>query len=88
MPTYEYQCGSCAAVFDRQRKIADMLGPEGEPCPECAAENVKKVILTPAGLADPMRLGLVKPNSGFKEVLHKIHELTPGSQLNKTASHF
>jgi putative FmdB family regulatory protein len=88
MPMYEYQCGSCNVVFERQRTMSKMLEPETEPCPECSAETVKKVILTAPGLADPMRLGLRKPDSGFREVLHKIHEKTPGSRLNQTATHF
>jgi len=89
MPMYEYQCQSCSTVFDRKRTMADMHQPESEACPECfEVGHVKKVILTAPGLADPVRLGLIKPNSGFREVLHKIHEKTPGSRLNETATHF
>ena len=39
-------------------------------------------------LIDPVRLGIRRPDQGFKEVLQKIHEKTPGSQLNKTSSHY
>jgi hypothetical protein len=28
----------------------------------------------------------IKKDTGFKEVLQRIHSLTPGSQLNKTSS--
>ena len=37
-------------------------------------------------LIDPVRLGVRKPDSGFKEVLSRIHEKTPGSRLNKFAN--
>jgi hypothetical protein len=36
-------------------------------------------------LIDPVRLGVRKTDAGFKEVLQRIHEKTPGSQLNKIA---
>ena len=85
---YEYQCESCSHVFEQKHTISDMHKPEADPCPACEQVAVKKVILTAPGLADPMRLGLIKPNSGFREVLHKIHENTPGSRLNETATHF
>jgi len=36
-------------------------------------------------LIDPVRLGIRTTDAGFKEVLQRIHEKTPGSQLNKSA---
>jgi hypothetical protein len=36
-------------------------------------------------LIDPVRLGIRSTDQGFKEVLQRIHEKTPGSQLNKSA---
>jgi hypothetical protein len=36
-------------------------------------------------LIDPVRLVVRKTDAGFKEVLQRIHEKTPGSQLNKIA---
>ena len=33
-------------------------------------------------IGDPVRLGLRKIDGGFKEVLQKIHEKTPGSKMN------
>lgn len=41
MPIYEYRCPDCDHQFDELQKISD------DPisvCPECAAENVKKLI--------------------------------------------
>lgn len=38
-------------------------------------------------LGDPTKLSASrKYDSGFKEVLQRIHEKTPGSQLNKSSS--
>jgi len=36
-------------------------------------------------MMDPVRLGVRRPDQGFKEVLQRIHEKTAGSQLNKTS---
>lgn len=40
-----------------------------------------------APLVDPLRLSATRHlDGGFKEVLQKIHETTPGSRLNSTSS--
>lgn len=88
MPMYEYQCQSCGFEFEERHMMKDMLQPEGVACPDCEQVAVKKVILTAPGLGDPVRLGRIKPPGDFKEVLHKIHENTPGSRLKDTATHY
>jgi putative FmdB family regulatory protein len=85
---YEYRCEQCGTDFERKMSFDDMLLPEREPCPTCTRASVKKVILTAPGLADSIRMGRIKPDSGFKEVLHKIHENTPGSTLKHNSSHY
>jgi putative FmdB family regulatory protein len=87
MPFYDYQCEACQHIFEEKHLIAERTTPEGEPCPNCGELRVKLTISTP-GLADPVRMGRVKPPEGFREVLHKIHEKMPGSRLNETAQHF
>lgn len=34
------------------------------------------------GMSDPVRLGLVKPSDGFREVLRNIKKGSPGSKIN------
>lgn len=36
-------------------------------------------------MVDSVRIGIRKPDNGFKEVLAKVHQ-TPGSQLHKTTN--
>ena len=49
--------------------------------------HMESVILTAPPLGDPTKLTSTrKMDTGFKEVLQKIHDRTPGSQLNKTSS--
>ena len=87
MPTYEYQCEKCEHYFTRNVSISSMHEPEGEPCANCGELSVKKVILTAPTLGDPVRLGLRRPDNGFKEVLQKILDKTPGSTLKSNSSY-
>lgn len=86
MPTYEYQCDACTHYFTRFTSIATMNAAEEEPCPECHLIAVRKVMLTAPAIGDPVRLRVRRPDNGFKEVLQKIHESTPGSTINRNSS--
>ena len=47
----------------------------------------KQIILQAPPLGDPTKLSSTRKfDTGFGEVLQKIHERTPGSQLDKTSS--
>lgn len=45
--------------------------------------HLQQFLTKPPGLGDSVRMGFTKPDNGFKEVLSKIHEKTPGSTLNR-----
>ena len=82
MPTYEYKCQKCDHYFTKYLGISARNEPESEPCPECQEIHVQKVMMTPASFGDPVRLGITRPDDGFKEVLQKIHANNRGSKLN------
>lgn len=85
MPYYDYACGACEGRFNKFQKIADRKLPESEPCPHCAVEGQISMLILGAPIAsDSIRLGLKKPDSGFKEVIQKIHNGVAGSTLNKS----
>lgn len=86
MPTYEYLCEACEHYFTRFTSISNMNAAEEEPCPECSMIKVKKVMLTAPAIGDAVRLRVRRPDNGFKEVLQKIHESTPGSTINRNSS--
>lgn len=88
MPNYQYQCQKCQHYFEKVKGIDSMYEPEGEPCSECGEIAVKKVILTAPALGDPVRLGIRRPDGGFKEVLQKIHEKVPGSNINSDSRYY
>lgn len=78
MPTYEFRNKKTGAVHER------FLSFNGKD--EYLAQNPDlEQILTgaPAFVGDHVS---IKKDSGFKEVLQKIHEKTPGSELNKNSS--
>lgn len=90
MPTYEYGCSSCEHNFTKLLKMAERTQPESQPCPECGTENsITQQIINPPGFGNAIRMGVRKNDSGFKEVMEKIHTGVPGSKLkNKDSSIF
>lgn len=82
MPTYEYQCEKCEHYFTQYLSISRMKEPEGQPCPNCGEVAIKKVMFTAPALGDSVRLGIRRPDDGFKEVLQKVHAANPGSRIN------
>jgi hypothetical protein len=82
MPIYDFRNKDTGEVFEKVMSIA----AKAEYLKE--NPNIEPLITGMAPLIDPYRLGLKKPDQGFKEVLQKVHEKTAGSKLNKTSSHF
>jgi hypothetical protein len=80
MPIYEFRNKETSEVIE---KFMSMSSRE-----EYLKENpnMETVISGGANFIDPVRLGIRKPDQGFKEVLQRIHEKTPGSQLNKNSN--
>jgi putative FmdB family regulatory protein len=85
MPLYDYNCSSCGHTFTEKYMIEDRKQPEGEPCPSCQSSSVQLLIGTP-GVGDSVRLGIRTVDNGFREVLSKIHESQPKSNLNNKLS--
>ena len=78
MPTYEFRDKTTGAVHE---KFLSFKGKD-----EYLAQNPhleQTLTSAPAFVGDHV---VIKKDTGFKEVLQKIHERTPGSQLDKTSS--
>lgn len=84
MPIYDYKCPSCENEFEKNVKMSQYQDPQ--ECPKCQTMSERFVNGAPT-LGDPVRLGLKKPDEGFKDVLRRIHERTPGSQLKNNSSY-
>jgi hypothetical protein len=81
MPTYDFRNKETGEVFERIMKISEkdqylLDNP-----------NLEQTITTAPAFGDPTKLTSTRKfDTGFKEVLQRIHEKTPGSQLNKSSS--
>ena len=77
MPTYDYQCNKCNKIHERTLTISRRHEPLNEMCPNCGTFGfISMKIGTPMTVRDTPKM-----DNGFREVLHKIHERTPGSVL-------
>jgi putative FmdB family regulatory protein len=81
MPMYRQKCATCDELFENLLKIADRDVPQ--ECPYCGGTDTHRQVEAPM-MMDPIRAGVKRPDQGFKEVLHRIHERTPGSKLNES----
>lgn len=79
MPTYEFINTTTGETFQRVMKIAEKE--------QYLIDNpdIQQYHSAMAPVGDSVRLGIRKPDNGFKEVLQKIHSKTPGSRLNTIA---
>lgn len=73
------KCNNCDTSFEVQCKIAEKKDPK--MCPNCGASRTEYIIGSPALSRHSERLMTHKPDAGFKEVLAKIAERNPRSNL-------
>ena len=79
MPTYLFRNSDTGEVFEKSMKMSELDEYKTEnPTHERYYDGV-----APAFAGDHIT---IKKDTGFKEVLQRIHEKTPGSELNKSSS--
>jgi hypothetical protein len=76
MPTYNFQHKKTEEIIEKMMSISEKEKFLKEH-PE-----YETVILTAPSLGDPIRLGLRKPDSGFREVLQKAKAAHSKSSIN------
>jgi hypothetical protein len=75
MPNYSFRNKETGEEFDLSLSMADRE--------TYLTENPQiEQILTSINIADPSRLGLRKPDSGFRDVLKNIKKKHRGSKIN------
>jgi len=76
MPTYDFRHKETQEVITKIMKISEKE--------EWLAANpeYENVILGAPGIGDPVRLGLKKPDNGFREVLQKAKQAHPLGNIN------
>ena len=80
MPLYDFRNKDTGEVFEKFMSIS----AKEEYLKE--NPNIESMLGTNA-LIDPVRLGIRRPDQGFKEVLQRIDEKTAGSRLKKFSNH-
>ena len=80
MPTYVFRNKETGEQFEKIMKISELDNFRNEnPQLETVIQSV--------AFGDPTKMTSTRKfDTGFKEVLQRIHEKTPGSQLNKSSS--
>lgn len=80
MPTYVFRNKETGEQFDKILKMSEL--------DSFRADNPQlETVIQAVAFGDPTKLSSSRKfDSGFKEVLQKIHERSPGSELNKTSS--
>jgi hypothetical protein len=78
MPTYEFRNIETGEVTEHIMRIS-----EREQFIQDNPHLQQTITKAPAFAGDHIT---IKKDTGFKEVLQRIHSLTPGSQLDKTSS--
>lgn len=82
MPLYEYKCSACEHVFDKFSSVDSRHEPLSQECPSCKSVGTVTQVIGATGVVDPVRMGRIKAPGGFRDVLQRIHERTPGSKLD------
>jgi hypothetical protein len=80
MPTYVFRNKETGEQFEKIMKISELDNFRNEnPQLETVIQSVS--------FGDPTKMTSTRKfDTGFKEVLQRIHEKTPGSQLQKSSS--
>jgi hypothetical protein len=80
MPTYVFRNKETGEQFEKLMKISEL--------DSFRADNPQlETVIQAVAFGDPTKLSSTRKfDTGFKEVLQRIHEKTPGSQLDKTSS--
>jgi hypothetical protein len=80
MPTYVFRNKETGEQFEQIMKMSEL--------DSFRVDNPQlETVIQAVAFGDPTKLSSSRKfDSGFKEVLQKIHERSPGSELNKTSS--
>lgn len=77
MPTYTFKNIDTGEFEEHVMKISEL------DAFKVANPRLERALVDTPNFGDPVRLGRVKPDNGFREVLHKISEKTPGGHVLK-----
>lgn len=76
MPTYLFRNKDTQETFEAFMRISE-LDEYKASHPE-----LEQLVNGAPGLSDPVRLGLIKPSDGFRDVLKNIKKNNPGNNID------
>lgn len=77
MPTYTFKDLDTGELEEYVMKMSEL------DAFKAANPRLERALVDTPNFGDPVRLGRIKPDNGFREVLHKISEKTPGGNVLK-----
>lgn len=76
MPTYLFRNKDTQETFEKVMRIRELDKFKADHT------ELEQLVNGAPGLSDPVRLGLVKPSDGFRDVLKNIKNNNPGNNIN------
>lgn len=88
MPYYDFSCSVCDNTSELNKKISERDNTDNDTCTHCGNVGtlVRGVSSALVGYSTTVAGGYGKIPSGFKDVLNRIHERSPGSRLPQTST--
>lgn len=83
MPIYNFKCNSCEHEFQVTCRMDDRMN---QACPSCKGTDYQPHFISPLPMGDPVRLGVRTIDNGFREVLSRVRENNPRSNLGAKLS--
>jgi putative FmdB family regulatory protein len=83
MPFYDYKCSGCGHAFEEMLRMADIEKPVKKKCPSCGKKKIELVVGAPA-VCDSVRIGVRKPDNGWKEVMAKVKQAHPRHNMRSS----
>ena len=78
MPTYQFQDSNTGELIEKVMKISEL-----DQFKKDNPHLIRVFEGTSVGIGDPVRLGIRKNDDGWREVLNKVAERTPGGKVLK-----
>jgi predicted nucleic acid-binding Zn ribbon protein len=89
MPYYDFTCSVCGSTIELNKKIVERDETTNDMCTKCCnvgtlERSVSSALVGYSTTTSASSYGKIP--SGFKDVLNRIHERSPGSKLDKTST--
>ena len=81
MPIYDFKCKKCENTWDEMLLYKNRDKPCKSGCPKCAESGMIERVIGAPIMSEPHKMGLKRPDSGFREVISKIKQHHPKNTI-------